>query len=102
MRIFSFSNSFSTWEASVGLVRPKRLALGAASGASTDLSNDKATGWRGQRMPTVSRPEVIKEFTSLAFGNTRVSGPGQKCFARNSAIGLQSVVRDFAWTGDST
>ena len=97
------SSSCTCW-AVVGLTRPKRLALGAATphtgaspgtaaslGAAQATSSACATGWAGQRRPTLSCPPVAAVATPLRRGRMRVSGPGQNAstsFCANAGTSL--------------
>ena len=87
----SAPSSSCTCRAVVGLTRPKRLALGAATphtggppwaslspGAAQASSRAWATGWAGQRSPTLSCPPVAALATPGRRGRMSVSGPGQK------------------------
>ena len=80
----SAANSSATWAAVVGLTRPKRLALGAATPltpiAAAAVSSACATGWAGQRRPTESCPPAATAATPSRRGRISVSGPGQKAF----------------------
>ena len=84
------SSSCTCW-AVVGLTRPKRLALGAATPQTGGLpasspsptaaqasSRAWATGCEGQRSPTLSCPPVAAVATPGRRGRMSVSGPGQK------------------------
>ena len=77
-------NSPATWAAVVGLTRPNLLALGAdtpqTGGCSCwqAASTAWATGWEGQRRPTLSWPPVEARAAWGRRGRIRVSGPGQK------------------------
>ena len=88
-------SSSCTCKAVVGLTRPKRLALGAARphtggppssgllpGAAQACSTAWATGWAGQRRPTLSWPPVAAVATPLKRGRMSVSGPGQNASTR--------------------
>jgi hypothetical protein len=70
-------NSWTTSEAVVGLIRPNRFALGAASGTPAAAIRARATGCEGARRAIVARPLVARSGTIGVFGRTRVSGPGQ-------------------------
>jgi len=75
---------FRTCAAVVGLMRPKRLADGAAmpawspATAAKRRNSSSATGWPGTRRPTVSWPPVTASGTQARFFRISVSGPGQK------------------------
>ena len=75
-------NSSATCAAVVGLTRPKRLALGAATPITpcrpAAFSSACATGCDGQRTPTESWPPAATAATSGRRGRISVSGPGQK------------------------
>ncbi len=77
--------SANTCSASVGLGRPERLALGAATGRAASRSSCKAAGWAGIRRPTVFRPPVV------TAGSAKVSGPGQKAVIKRRARGETSA-----------
>jgi hypothetical protein len=62
----------------VGLMWPKILALGAATGTPARRISSSATGWAGMRTPTRGRPAVTASGTALVRGSRSVSGPGQK------------------------
>ena len=76
-------SSASTCAAVVGLMRPERLALGAAMGSLAAASSARATGWTGARSAMVSRPALTR--SAMAHPAARVStsdsGPGQKASA---------------------
>ena len=78
-------SSCMTEAASVGEIRPKRLALGAARGSPTMARSCCATGWAGYRSATVSRPAVTSSGTFGPRWSTIVRGPGQKAEARRKA-----------------
>ncbi len=75
----------------VGLMRPKRLALGAATPATPSSraarSRAWATGCAGQRRPMLSCPPAAAAATPGARGTITVSGPGQKASIRRCATG---------------
>ena len=75
-------NSAATCAAVVGLMRPKRLALGAARPwmprAAQATSSAWATGCAGQRRPMVACPPAAASATPAWRGRMSVSGPGQK------------------------
>ena len=79
------SNSCRTAEASVGLIRPNRFALGAAIGCPSFCRSSWAAGWAGYRMATVGRPAVTPKGTRGPLGNVNVSGPGQNWLTRATA-----------------
>ena len=70
-------SSRTSW-AQVQLGRPERLALGAATGTPASRRRARATGWSGQRMPTVSSPAVVASGTMGLRRRIMVRGPGQK------------------------
>lgn len=72
------SRSLKTWAAVVGLVCPKRFALGAASGNRQARKSACAAGCRGTRTPTRERPAVTASGIADVRGSNMVSGPGQK------------------------
>ena len=80
----SSPNASATCCAVVGLTLPKWLALGAATphtgGSSRWLAacTAWATGWAGQRRPTLSCPPVEARAAAGRRGRISVSGPGQK------------------------
>ncbi len=90
-------NSSSTWRASVGLMRPKRLALGAATPATPSAaaasSSRRASGCAGQRRPIVSCPPAAAAAMPGARGTITVSGPGQKRSISRSAKGGMAAAK---------
>ena len=76
------ANSSATCAAVVGLTRPKRLALGAASPctprAAQAASRLCATGCAGQRRPMLACPPAASSATPSRRARMSVSGPGQK------------------------
>ena len=62
----------------VGLMRPKRFALGAASGRPKRSITARKTGCALIRTATVPSPAVTTSGTTARRGSTSVSGPGQK------------------------
>ena len=66
----------------VGLTRPNRFALGAASGLPNARMISAKTGCALIRTATVSRPAVTMSGTISRFGKTIVNGPGQNCLAK--------------------
>ena len=76
-----------TWAAVVGLMRPDRLALGAAIGRSTSFSSASAMSCWGTRKAMLSNPAEANNDTgqSLRRSTTSVSGPGQNTRAKVSA-----------------
>ena len=76
------SSSSSTCCAVVGLRRPNRFALGAASGPSNSRTISAKTGCALIRTATVSRPAVTISGTISRFCKTIVNGPGQNLSAR--------------------
>ena len=91
-------SSSATWIAVVALIRPERLALGAAMGLPAALSKARATGWAGMRMAMLSRPAVTSSEIGVSGRrfSTRVSGPGQKRVASSSARSSNTAWRS-AW-----
>ena len=86
-----------TCAARLGLIRPKRLADGAASpvmptGASACISCAN-TGCDDTRSAMVSCPALAKGGASGRRGSTSVSGPGQKAAASRWACGDQTAQR---------
>jgi hypothetical protein len=71
------SSSSRTCCAVVGLTRPKRFALGAASGLPKSRIISAKTGWALIRTATVSKPAVTISGTIGWRGKTIVKGPGQ-------------------------
>jgi len=69
----------------VGLGRPDRLAEGAATGVPHSAKKTRATGCRGNRIPTVSRPAVTLSGMDGCRGTTTVSGPGENTSSNFSA-----------------
>jgi len=74
------SSSRTCW-AVVGLIRPNRFALGAASGFSNAWTISANIGCALTRTATVFRPAVTRSGTISCFGKTIVNGPGQNLFA---------------------
>ena len=73
--------------AQVGLMRPKRLALGAAMPPPNARSSACAIGWLGTRSPTVSCPAVASALTRAERRTIKVSGPGQNR-AASARVGI--------------
>src|SRR5690606_41872779 len=71
----------------VGLRRPKRLALGAATGTPACFIIFSATLFLGILTATVFSPEVTISGTLAVLGPTMVSGPGQYFSASCIIIG---------------
>ncbi len=75
----------------VGLTRPNRLALGAATPATPRLaaaaSRACARGCAGQRKPMDACPPAAAAATPSRRGRMIVSGPGQKRAMSASASG---------------
>ncbi|MNJ42298.1 hypothetical protein D3C77_372620 [compost metagenome] len=88
------AKSSPTCCASVGLGRPDRLALGAATGHPAAAMSRSATSWAGIRTATVDRPAVTRGETAPGTaGSTSVSGPGQKASMSARAVSFTSVTR---------
>lgn len=89
------SSVASTCSALVGLRKPLRLALGAASGAPTPSITARMTECAGQRKATVGSPALTAAASAASRrrGSTRVSGPGQCCAAKSLATGESSASR---------
>ena len=93
----------TTCAAVVGLGRPERFALGAATGTPARRIRSRATP-SGIRTATVSRPAVTREGTRDFFERTRVRGPGQKramsfvAGAGTFRATFRSIVRSLTWT----
>ena len=83
--------SRSTEAAVVGLGRPEMLADGAAIGTPAARIIARATGCSGMRMPTVSRPPVMRSGTMALRRRMSVMGPGIKAASSFSAIGVTSA-----------
>ncbi len=79
--------------AAVGLMRPKRFALGAASGRPKARTTSAKSGCALIRTATVSRPAVTIGGTISRRGRTIVRGPGQN-FAIKRSISGRSVFID--------
>ena len=86
-------SSAKTWAAVVGLVKPERLAEGAAMGALKAFNRAWAMGWLGTRRATVVRPAETRGEIPGPRGRMRVRGPGQKALVSFSAVSGQWVVR---------
>ncbi len=91
-------NSAATCAAVVGLTRPKRLALGAASPctprAAQAASSACATGCAGQRRPTVGWPPAAASAMPGRRGRISVNGPGQKAsISRPAKAGTSAAKR---------
>ena len=86
-RSTSEPRSARTCSARVGLTRPKRLALGAATPPSNARSTASATGCPGTRSATVSCPPVTASEAREERRSTSVSGPGQNAEASRNASG---------------
>ena len=71
------SMSSAMCRAQVGLGRPDRLPLGAATGTPASRMIANVTGWSGQRTPTVSSPAVTALGTLARRRRIMVRGPGQ-------------------------
>ena len=86
------SNSSATCCAVVGLMRPKRFALGAAMPATpasrAATSSACATEWAGQRNPIVAWPPAAAPATPDLRATMTVRGPGQNASNRRSATGV--------------
>ena len=80
----------------VGLVPPKRLALGAAIGTPAASIKASATGCAGMRMPTFSRPAVHASGMMSRLGSSSVSGPGMKHAASFCAASGHALTRVLA------
>ena len=76
------SMSSSICRAQVGLGRPDRFPLGAATGTPAARITARARGWPGHRTPTVSRPQVTALGTFSRRWRTMVRGPGHTASAR--------------------
>ena len=63
----------------VGLIRPDRLALGAAIGSAALAMSAWATGWAGALSAIVSRPALARSAIPQVerLLKTSVKGPGQ-------------------------
>ena len=86
------SMSSNTCAAAVGLGRPERFALGAATGTPASSMSLRATGCSGSRMATVSSPAVTFAGTRADFGKIIVSGPGQKAsIIRRAPLGRLAI-----------
>ena len=96
------SRSATTCAARVGLGRENRFALGAAIGMPAARSSACATGCEGTRIATDGNPAVTSSGTIRLFGNTRVSGPGQKRAARAAAAGETTLTRPRASSSEGT
>ena len=70
-------NEFKTSSAEVGLTVEYGLALGAASGLPVACSTFLKSGCEGERIATVSKPDVTLSGTIFFFGRIKVNGPGQ-------------------------
>ena len=61
-------------------------------------------GWLGQRIPTVSPPDVTMSGMRIERGRTRVNGPGQKAAASlpansgHSRTQERAIARSATWT----
>jgi len=86
--------SASTCVANVGLMRPDKLADGAAMGQPTSESRALTFSGAGTRSAIVSRPAVTKREIAdgARNGTTTVSGPGQNCFASCSAVSEKAPI----------
>ena len=80
------SSSATTALAEVGLMLPKRLALGAASAEPSPWMTAFITGLALCRTATVASPAVTMSGTVSRFGKTEVSGPGQNSLASRRMI----------------
>ncbi len=92
----SAPNSSMTCWAVVGLTLPNLLAEGAAMPPRPPLkacSSAMATGWDGQRRPTVSWPPETAASMLGARLRIMVSGPGQKAAASACASGGMSAAQ---------
>ena len=91
----SAPNSSTTCAAVVGLIRPNRFALGAATpgtpAARAATSSACATGWAGQRRPIVAWPAAAASATPGVRRTMTVTGPGQNASIRHSASGDKSA-----------
>ena len=74
-------NSSITSSAVTGLIRPKRFALGAATGPASSETRAAMTGCALQRSATVGKPERTKSGTTSRAGKIMVNGPGQNSAA---------------------
>jgi hypothetical protein len=81
-------------------MRPKRLALGAATpgtpSADAACSNASATGCEGMRKPMLDCPPAAAVPSAGRRGTIRVSAPGQKCWASRWAAGCDRSPKAWA------
>ena len=84
MRPFMSSH---TCFAVVGLGRPERLALGAATGRAAASISARASGWAGKRTATVESPAVTSGGTRSDLGKISVIGPGHHASISAFAMG---------------
>ena len=84
------SSSDSTALADVGLIEPKRFALGAASGLSKALITRLKMALELTRTATVGNPAVTRSGTIDFFGSSSVNGPGQKRSTSRLMVGAIS------------
>ena len=84
-------NSSHTCCAVVGLMRPNRFALGAASGRFSFVTTSRKIGWALIRNATVSNPAVTMSGTISRFRKMIVNGPGQN-FSINLRATCESTI----------
>jgi hypothetical protein len=93
-------NSSTTWLAAVGLMRPKRFALGPATPCTPQLgaggSRACATGCEGMRRPMLHWPPAAAAATPGWRGTIRVSGPGQNAWPGSCTHRPRHVAEDAA------
>ena len=96
-------SSLMTCSAWVGLIRPERLALGAAIGRAARANRSCARGCPGTRSAMLSNPAEVSQAIgqSVARLTTILSGPGQKRSATALAAGLKSPSEKAHWAWET-